>query len=96
MSDDDFMCWLLLENNVLKRRRIKRTWVHKFNVDRSAGEFFKTWQTIRNYPDKFKEYYRMTMETFDYILEGIKDDISGQSNFRQCISPEEKLSITIR
>lgn len=96
MSDDDFMCWLLTEKNVLKTRRRKRAWIHKFNKDRSAGEFFNTCQNIINYPDKFKEYYRMTRETFNYILEEIKCDIIGQSNFRECISPEEKLSITIR
>ncbi|XP_072380701.1 uncharacterized protein [Diabrotica undecimpunctata] len=95
-SDEDLMCWLLLENNVLKTRRRKRTWIHKCNEDRSSGEFNKTFQTLRNYPDKFKEYHRMSIETFYYILEGIEDNISGQSNFRECISPEEKLNITIR
>jgi hypothetical protein len=39
----------------------------------------------------------MQIETFDYILEAtIKDDLATQSNFRDCISPEEKLTITIR
>lgn len=96
-SEDDFLCWLLLEKNVLlNKRRRKKVWVHQFNEDRSAGEFFKTCQPLRNYPDKFKDYHRMTIETFDYILEGIKDDVTGQSNFRVCIGPEEKLTITIR
>ncbi|KAJ8975144.1 hypothetical protein NQ317_012421 [Molorchus minor] len=30
-----------------------------------------------------------------YILEGIKENIYKQSNFRECISPEEKLAVTL-
>jgi len=39
-------------------------------------------------PDKFREYYRMNI-TFDYILDSVKDDLQGYSNFRKCIKAEE-------
>jgi len=65
-------------------------------MNRSRGEFLTTCVPMRNYPVKFREYHRMSIETFDYILGGIRNDITGQSNFRVCVSPEEKLTITIR
>ncbi|XP_076301938.1 uncharacterized protein LOC143220086 [Lasioglossum baleicum] len=39
---------------------------------------------------------RMNMETFDYILEAIRSKIEKHSNFRKCISPEERLMVTLR
>ncbi|XP_076301711.1 uncharacterized protein LOC143219720 [Lasioglossum baleicum] len=39
---------------------------------------------------------RITKETFDYILEGIRSKIEKESNFRKCISPEERLVVTLR
>jgi hypothetical protein len=94
-SDDDFLCWIMLEENVLLKKRRAKTWLHEFNIDLSRGEFFTTCVPMRNYPDKFKEYYRMSIETFDYILRDISKFITGESNFRMCISPEEKLTISL-
>jgi hypothetical protein len=51
---------------------------------------------MRHYPDKYKDCHRMQIKTSDYILEAMKDDLATQSSFRDCISPEEKLTITIR
>lgn len=42
---------------------------------------------MRNYPDNLKEYHHLSIETFDYILERIRNDIIIQSNFRvACVS----------
>jgi hypothetical protein len=38
----------------------------------------------------------MNMETFDYILESVKDDLQGYSNVRKCIEAEEKLTVVLR
>ena len=45
--------------------------------------------TERKFPDKFREYYRMNMKTLDYILDIVKFDLQGYSNFRKCIETEE-------
>jgi len=34
--------------------------------------------------------------TFDCILDGVKDDLQGYSNFRKCIKAEEKLTVALR
>lgn len=77
-SDDDVLCWLLLDRNVCLKKRRKRSWMHRFNEDRFSGEFLAICQSLRNFPHKFKDNYSMSIETFDYILEGLRDDINGQ------------------
>jgi hypothetical protein len=51
---------------------------------------------MQNYQVKFREYYCKNIETFDYILGGLRNNITGQLNFRVCVNVEEKLTITIR
>ena len=38
----------------------------------------------------------MDIKTFDYILDSVKDDLQGYSNFRKCIEAEEKLTVALR
>jgi len=35
----------------------------------------------------------MNIKTFDYILDSVKDDLQGYSNFRKCIEAKEKLTV---
>jgi hypothetical protein len=50
----------------------------------------------QEFPDKLREYYRMNMNTFDYILGSVKDDLQGYLNFRKCTEAEEKLNVAFR
>nr|CAH7730214.1 unnamed protein product [Callosobruchus chinensis] len=59
------------------------------------GKFYTLFHTLRNYPDKFLNYFRMSKEIFDELFSYIKDDFSYQNtNMRISIPPEEKLSVT--
>jgi len=60
------------------------------------GEYFKLCKILRVFPGKFREYYRMNIKTFDYILDSGKEDLQGYSNFRKCIEAEEKLTVALR
>jgi hypothetical protein len=51
---------------------------------------------LREFPDKFREYYRMNLTTFHYILDSVRDDLQGCSNFRKGIEAEEKLTVAAR
>jgi hypothetical protein len=44
----------------------------------------------------FREYYRMNIKTFDYILDSVKFDLQGCSKFRKCIETEEKRTVALR
>jgi hypothetical protein len=63
---------------------------------RNDGEYFKLCKILREFPDKFREYYRRNIKTFDYILDSVKVDLYGYYNFRKCIEAEEKLTVAFR
>ena len=37
----------------------------------------------------------MNIKTSDYILDSVKYDLRGYSNFRKCIEAEEKLNVAL-
>lgn len=47
---------------------------------------------------RFRAYFRVSFELFNYILDYIKDDIrrSPSNRVKRPISPEEKLALTLR
>ena len=88
-----FMLYLMYDLNTIHRDY----WVHPINVERpSKGEFNTHYADLQHYEDCFFEFYRMSTSQFDYILERIAPLIRKQNtNFRESVSPEEKLVITI-
>jgi hypothetical protein len=80
----------------LKFRKSRRRWIHQIWESRTEGEYFKLCKILKEFPGKFSEYYRMNISTFDYILDAVKDDLQGYSNFRKCIEAEEKLTVALR
>ena len=55
-------------------------------------------QHLREDPKKFSEFFRLSSDQFDFLVELVKDDLSKQStNFRLYpITPEEKIAVTLR
>lgn len=52
---------------------------------------------LRKHDEKFFNYFRMSIKSFDDLLEIIKDSIDDYENaIRYCISPQEKLIVTLR
>lgn len=76
----------------------KKKWVHEINLERRQyGEYHTLMPQLRQDEKRFYIYFRMTSETFDELLDLIKDDIKKQdTNYRESISPEERLSIALR
>jgi len=69
--------------------------MHQLWKSRTDGEYFKLCKIFREFPDKFREYYRMNI-TFDYMLDGLKDDLQGCSDFRECNEADEKFTVALR
>jgi hypothetical protein len=63
---------------------------------RKNGESHTLFPQLLEQPCKFYDYFRMLHETVWYILNDIRNDIQKQSNFRKCISSEERLAVTLR
>lgn len=76
----------------------RRYGVHPVNRSRSTyGEYHHLYRNLRNFPDKFFQYLRMSVESFDSLLEKVKRKIEKQhANWKRPISPEEQLVITLR
>lgn len=73
-------------------------WVHRYYSDRECdGEFLRVYKKLRSYPEKFYSYARMSTDTFDSLLDKVKDKLERTStNFREAISAEQRLILTIR
>lgn len=95
---------ILAESSLLKYiavRKItkqKRTWVHNINSERPVfGKFHHLFAKLTAHPDKFREYFRMTLDTFNYIEKKIMPVVEKMlTNWRKPISVKERLAITLR
>lgn len=73
-------------------------WVHPINHNREElGQFDYFYNNMRCYPEKFTEYYRMSLPTFDELLDKLRPHITKENTqFRYAISAEQRLTITLR
>ena len=86
--------YLLLTANWLERE----LWVHPFCREATTkGEFFLMYPDLRKYPAKFFRSYRMSIRQFDNLLHLLRPVITKEiNNYRESISAEERLVITLR
>ena len=64
-------------------------WMHPMNLKWLIdGEYIRVCVPICYYPDKFFKYFRMSVTTYEYILDSIREDITKYSN-RPSILPGE-------
>lgn len=88
----------------VRRRRKKRSekkkrmWSHPFVGSRLlSGVFNRLYDDLRKYPNKFFNYVRMSISSFDELLILCKNDLTKQDTIlRNAIRPEEKLFVTLR
>lgn len=81
-----------------KQNKQRMLWVHPIlKVRYLEGTYYTLFEKLSNDPNKFFNYFRMSKNTFDYILSNIINKIKKQdTQFRMCIPPEEMLAVTIR
>ncbi|XP_065216250.1 uncharacterized protein LOC135842631 [Planococcus citri] len=72
--------------------------IHPLNKNNEhLGEFNHLYPGLRKHPAKFFEYMRMSVETFDIILNKIKHFITKETTtFKRPLPPAERLMITLR
>lgn len=99
-SDDDetvavVSTLLLLAKSKKKRKR--RYWVHPYNVLNSEHSTYLVARELNNHPAKFQSFYRMSIQTFTTLCSTVGPSLKKKdTNFRMCLSVEEKLLITLR
>ncbi|XP_040278279.1 protein ALP1-like [Bufo bufo] len=84
----------------LRRRRDsgRRFWVHPVIANRQErGQFWALYVNLRAHEDKFFDYTRMSIHSFDELLVLLSPHLQRQDTFmRDCIPPVERLVITLR
>ena len=82
---------LLFESSAIKFNYLA-TWVHAMNKERhNLGEHHHLVPQLRCDPQKFREYFRMSFQIYDYILKLFAPTIEKYTtNYRQPISSDEK------
>ncbi|XP_063812585.1 uncharacterized protein LOC135050225 isoform X2 [Pseudophryne corroboree] len=97
--DDEIQFWLLVLGYVLSKRKKRRRetvrnyWVHPLTSQRfSKGQFHLRYGDLRTCPKRFFNYFKMSVGTFDELLEHLRPAlIRSDTKMRLAISPEERL-----
>jgi hypothetical protein len=96
--EEDVCLWVLYRRMKRRRQRYRKYWVHPILRKRFTTSFYITlYPSLRNYEPKFFNYFRLSIKSFDNLLELIKEEIKADTHaIRYCISPEGKLIVTLR
>lgn len=81
-----------------RRRRRHNYWVHPLLIKREIwGEHLKIQEMCSIYPDKFRQYTRMSPEQFHVVLNLVKGEIAKQdTSYRKAIPTDLRLFVTLR
>ncbi|CAH2009900.1 unnamed protein product [Acanthoscelides obtectus] len=92
IDSNPYMKWkLFLEKS-------RRYGIHPINKRRKRfGEFHHLYVELREYPEKFFEYLRMSISTYAFLLSKVNRRLTKiTTNYRSPISAEERLVVTLR
>uniref|UniRef100_A0A6P7GNG8 Protein ANTAGONIST OF LIKE HETEROCHROMATIN PROTEIN 1-like n=1 Tax=Diabrotica virgifera virgifera TaxID=50390 RepID=A0A6P7GNG8_DIAVI len=94
-GEEEALVMLAMEDDNSRKRR---KWVHDINLERlKCGEYHTLMPQLRKDDKRCYIYFRMTIDCFDELLHLVENDIrKSDTNYREAISPEERLAITLR
>lgn len=80
-----------------RRNRTRRYHVHPIVAQRAfQGEFSTIYSLLREDEEKFFNYFRMSIKSFDELSAKLQDNLKHQNLFRAPVSPVERLAVTLR
>ncbi|XP_040286669.1 uncharacterized protein LOC120999712 [Bufo bufo] len=93
-----FEILLLRARRRARERRRRQFRVHQMSLTRMrSGGPSELYHKLRSHPNKFLDYLRMSLESFDYLVQRIEATIQRQdSYYRRFIPPPEGLMVTLR
>nr|CAH7728029.1 unnamed protein product [Callosobruchus chinensis] len=91
-----YLLYLLHLRRKYKRVRVAKFWSDPIIKVRYLEETYYTlFEKLKNGPRKFFNYFRMSQDTFYYMLGNLEQKIKKQdTSFRMAIPPEEMLVVT--
>lgn len=98
MNRMQLLSLLLYRRRAKRRQKNRQIWVHPINERREdVGAFYTLFPDLRNDEDKFFNYFRMSIASFDELHIRLKSKIQRQNTtMRNSIQPVEMLAITLR
>lgn len=76
--------------------RRRQYWVHPMNLTRVGTSMRNRIEQLKDYPDRFFTYFRMSPQTFDYVLNAIKPRITRtNTSMRDAIDCDTRLYVTL-
>lgn len=77
------------------RRRRRRVWVRAINTRRrQQGAFHNLFQEIKTDPQMFHKYTRMTLPTFQHLMDIVNPSLMKRSP--RALEPEQRVALTLR
>ena len=97
IMDDETLIMLGLALIATRRRKKRRFWVHPINMKRnSLGKYNQLVRELRLDSDRFYVYFRMSPDLFDDLLSKVGPLLVKRgNNFRETLSPAQRLAITL-
>jgi hypothetical protein len=96
-EEDQLKAALVLQKQKRKRKRQHRFWVHDILKLRiQQGAYNNLVRELALDPDKFREYFRMSEEQFEYVLRFVGPVISKKTVAREPVDARQRLAICIR
>ena len=76
----------------------RRYWVHPLHSSKEYDMKFQLfYDNLKKYPEKFFDYYRMSIQSFEELLEKVRLNLTKETtHLRNPLSPEERLTVTLR
>lgn len=82
------------KNQNRKRRLWVRQWIQRRQLENSIEKLIAD---LKEDGNAFKDYFRMSPEKFDFLLDKVRPIIAKKdTHFRKAISPASRLSVTLR
>ena len=91
------LCTLMMAMSVLEQKRKHRFWVHDIiQKKKEFGVYYHLVRELEIDSEKFHEYFRMSSEKMEFVLNCIGPFINKRAIVRQPIDAKQRLAITIR
>lgn len=69
------LCFVLARRR-RKKRKTRTIWIDPFlSARKSNGKFYCDYERLRKNPKKFRTYFRMSIDTFDQLLERLHNSL---------------------
>lgn len=95
-SSDEEIVVMYLYLRQRRRRKRRTTWIHPYIEKNINCRMFVAAKELQETDRKFLDCYRMSKTTYLELVEIMTPQLQKQNtNMRECVSPQERLLITL-